>query len=174
MFDRRAQVGETMTWIVATIVIIVILFISIYVAGASDIAKKVVGLGREFEIKGHNDLLVTKSLTGYLLTNDGNGVVFEQLKDKENPLIDMNSFSNFNKEFSKNIFYKIYEKDYPDYIWMGIIFTDFGTKEVKFFGTSSREVCSSESVATHKDICITEQIKLDDIKIIEFIGANRE
>ena len=105
--NKRAQVGETMTWIVATIVIIVILVISIYIAGVSDITNKI--FSREFEIKGHNDLLVTKSLTSYLLTDDGKGVVFEQLKNKENPLTDMNSFSDFNKELPKNNFYKIYE-----------------------------------------------------------------
>ena len=63
--NKRAQVGETMTWIVATIVIIVILVISIYIAGVSDITNKI--FSREFEIKGHNDLLVTKSLTSYLI-----------------------------------------------------------------------------------------------------------
>ncbi len=127
MLDRRAQVGETMTWIVATIVIIVILVISIYIAGASGIAKKAI-LGREFEIKGHNDLLVTKSFVGYLLTKEEGEIenVFGQMVElNENERI-QNII--INPDLAKKIFKEIYNNDYPDNSWMGFILVQGSVK----------------------------------------------
>ena len=36
MFDKKAQIGETMTWVAATLIIIMILIISIFFASGSD------------------------------------------------------------------------------------------------------------------------------------------
>ena len=78
--NNKGQISETMMWVVATIVIVVILGISIYIAGISG----VLGLEKKVEIKDKSDLLVTKSFMGYLLSRDSSGKqVFEQLKDKE-------------------------------------------------------------------------------------------
>jgi len=109
--DKKAQIGETITWLVATVIIIVILIFSIFIAGF-------VGKDKEFQILPKKDLLATKSLSGYLLTQDDSGKkVFEQLKDEEN--LDK-VFNNFSGGLAARIFRGLYKKDYPFKIWLGI------------------------------------------------------
>lgn len=57
--NHKAQVGETMTWVVATIVIVVVLSFSILISiNIFD--------DKEFGVERKTDLLATKSLTGFL------------------------------------------------------------------------------------------------------------
>jgi len=103
--SKKAQIGETITWVVATVIIIVILILSIFIAGF-------VGKDKEFQILSKKDLLATKSLSGYLLTqNDSGEKVFEQLKNEEN-------LNDFNGHLAKKIF-GFYEDKYFG-IWLGV------------------------------------------------------
>ena len=77
--NKRGQLGETMTWIVATLIIVVILSITILVA---------VPLGSNKQIKiedKEKDFLATKSITSFLgngenveLLNNGNYEAFKE------------------------------------------------------------------------------------------------
>ena len=57
--NKKAQIGETMTWVVATLIIIVILGVSIFIVQFS-LSKK------EFVLFATNDLIVTKSVVSFL------------------------------------------------------------------------------------------------------------
>lgn len=108
MFNKKAQVGETMTWVVATIVIIVVLSFSILIS--INIFED-----KEFEVEKKTDLLVTKSLTGFLLTEDNNGIkVFDLIKNDE-------KINDFEGNLALDIFKKYYQKEgeYRD-VWFGI------------------------------------------------------
>ncbi len=117
--NKKAQIGETITWLVATVIIIVILVFSIFVTGF-------IGKDKEFETLPKKDLLATKSLSGYLLTSDDSGKkVFEQLKNEEN--LDT-FFNNFTGPLAVRIFKGLYQKDYPARIWLGIYTPNTFTK----------------------------------------------
>jgi len=94
--NKRGQIGETMTWVVATIIIIVILGIAIFIVSSSPF-KGVKKLESK-NIKA--DLLVTKSLLGYLST--------------ENNYNELNSNGDFNEgncELIKSIL-RLSQNDY--------------------------------------------------------------
>ena len=63
--NKKAQIGETMTWIIATIVIVVILIVSIYVTSLLAQTRKVIPY-QDFERE--NDLIMEKSLFAYFLS----------------------------------------------------------------------------------------------------------
>lgn len=65
MLCNRGQIGETLTWIVVTLIIILILSISIFVVSSSDFFKG----ERTFEVNKEADLLTTKSLTSFVMKN---------------------------------------------------------------------------------------------------------
>ena len=57
MWDKKAQIADTMTWVVATLVIVVILSISVFfTVGISD--KKLIFLDDK-----EKDFIATKSIT---------------------------------------------------------------------------------------------------------------
>ena len=76
---KKAQIGETMTWIIATIVIIAILIISIYISSLLGEAKSIIPY-KDFERK--NDLLMEKSLFAYFLA-DKSQIIYNQIKEQE-------------------------------------------------------------------------------------------
>jgi len=169
MFNKKAQVGETMTWIIATIIIVVILAISIFIVSSFSF-----GLGKEFKFDRETDLFVTKSFVGYLMTNDGENKIYDKLKNKNN--FDENSISKVDKDLSKKILYELYKKDYPDYRWMGIIHEEsYKTiTDYLFFGTmKERDGRNQDTFHTHKDTYISQEILLGKDKKIEFIGIKR-
>ena len=65
MPNKRGQVGETVTWIVATVVIIVILAISIFVVSALPKRDK----GSLKLIDKQKDFIATKSVVNFLIEN---------------------------------------------------------------------------------------------------------
>ena len=84
--NKRGQIGETMTWIIATLVIVVILSISVLVT---------IPLGSEKKIKiedKEKDFLATKSITSFL-RNETN---VELLKN-EDPKVFEEKLKNFLK-----------------------------------------------------------------------------
>jgi hypothetical protein len=72
--EKKAQVGETMTWIVATVVIVVILFISIFIVSP-------LGDSTKFKAERTSDLLATKSLVNYLLSEENGEIIYNNLNE---------------------------------------------------------------------------------------------
>lgn len=72
--NKHAQIGETLSWIVATAIIIFLLMISIAIVG---LGKK----EREIENEDKFNLVISKSLIGYLQTDEGTGKInYERLQ----------------------------------------------------------------------------------------------
>ncbi len=76
--DKKAQIGETMTWVVATIVIIVILIISIYAASLLAQKNKII---RYKEYERESDIVMEKSIFAYFLSGDNS--IYNELVQQE-------------------------------------------------------------------------------------------
>lgn len=74
---KKAQVATGMTWFVATIIIILILGVSIYVSSIGEI------FGRGFDFSKSADLFVTKSTSAYLLSSCDEGNIFNLINNKK-------------------------------------------------------------------------------------------
>jgi len=83
--NKRAQLGETMTWVVATIIIIVILVFSVFMI--SPITKN-----KKFESDKKTDLLATKDISSFLL-EDSNVELIKNSVENEN-------YDNFEEKFT--------------------------------------------------------------------------
>ena len=82
--NKKAQIGETITWVVATIIIIAILILSIYVASLLSNTKKTLTYASEGR-KG--DILMEKSLFAYFLANETDKeVIYSELKKNDFPI----------------------------------------------------------------------------------------
>jgi hypothetical protein len=152
---KAGQVGETVTWMVATVIIIVILLISI--------SATVVGV---FDFKNFNyikkaDVLASKSFFSYLLTESDEGTsVYEQLGSEKN-------FSSFNGELAKDIFTEFYEEEYLA-VWVGLLHNRLVLpyESNEYFGKrpeKSRGIGGLEAIVPH----ITEKVKLNEDKSVE-------
>ena len=122
LHNKKAVVGETLTWVVATLVVIVILVFSIFVTSLLAKGGEILGEHKELSSREEKDLLATKSLTGYLLTTGDSGEkVFEQLRGKGDSQETWKLFDESNGNLAKDIFLKLYGDDYKlDVIWLGI------------------------------------------------------
>jgi len=81
---KRAQVGETMTWILATIVLVVLLLTFIYATSILADFKKVVNYkAQEVEIKSISDLIVTKTSLAYLINDNNKNKINGWIKENE-------------------------------------------------------------------------------------------
>lgn len=79
--SRRAQVGETMTWVIATIIIIAALIISVYAASLLAQTKKTISFAKD---QGESDLIMEKSLFAYFLVDDTKkNLIYNRLKQQE-------------------------------------------------------------------------------------------
>ena len=106
--SKRGQIGETMTWIVATIIIILVLGASIFLSAIYiNQNKKIQSLSSQTK-----DVLASKSLYSYMLTGDASGKrVYSQIKEEG----DLN-------EFNGNLGIKIFSNFGDDYdaVWLGV------------------------------------------------------
>jgi hypothetical protein len=174
--SKRGQIGETMTWIIATIVIIVILAISIFIASVS--TSRLKRVNQEFFQTA--DILASKSMYSYLSTKDSEGkTIYEQLKGEGN-------LNEFNGNFALKIFRGLYEKDYlanPNNIWLGIVvetekkangescgnepqFCVLESMENKFFGGMPQGDRNTE-IGYHFVPFTSEKVQLENKKRIE-------
>lgn len=138
MLDRKkGQIGETMTWIVATLIIIVILIFSVMVASGSDFAKNILNLDRSVGKIG-GDRIVEKSFYSYLLTGDGQ--VYRDIKSE-------GSLNKINGDLAKSIFKEFYDDsgEYED-VWLGITnISEYGISKGEknvYFGSRPKEETS--------------------------------
>jgi len=133
--NKKGQVGETVTWIFATVVIISILGISFFIAEIS------FGENKKVDQTTQADILVSKSFFSYLLTDN----VYSQLEND-------GAFNEFNGELAEAVF-DSYRKDYPRYLWLG-----FGSKENKYFGISAFALTGKQDLFARGIIPVSEQI----------------
>jgi hypothetical protein len=152
MSSKKAQVGETMTWVVATIIIIVILIASIF------ISTFYLGGEKSVEFFKKTDTLASKSFFSYLLTKDNEeNLVYNQVKTEEN-------LNQFNGNLGEDIFKKFYRDEYED-VWLGIFSkrgSSFG-KRNDYFGFRKEP---GELVYTESGV-VSEKIQLNEDKSIE-------
>src|SRR3989344_3449581 len=112
--NKKAQTGDTITWLVATVVIVVVLAVSIFAASAF--------FHNEKDLKSNYfksvDTLASKSLFSYTVTKDASGkLVYQQLKEEEN-------LNYFNGNLALKVFRGLFQKDYlnnPNNIWLGFV-----------------------------------------------------
>lgn len=151
--NKRGQVGTTITWIVATIVIISILGITFFVAQFS------FGGNKDVSQITQVDTLVSKSFFSYLLTSNEGKKVYEQIKAEEN-------LSEVNGNLALKIFEEFYNEEYPVEIWLGII-DGINSEKNDFFGKGPE--ISREGVINNRVTrpFITEQLKLSGLKRLE-------
>lgn len=111
----RGQIAKTITWVIATIIIVLILVISVFLV--SFIKKD-----KQFSIIKWNDLLAAKSLSAFLLSKDiSGGIILKQLqKDEE--------ISYTNNWLFNLIFKRLYDKDFPERISLDISSTSLDDK----------------------------------------------
>jgi len=144
--NKLGQTGDTITWLVATVVIIVVLTVSIFAASIFFDKNKSLKSGT-FESA---DTLASKSLFSYVITKDSNGkVVYEQLKEEEN-------LGDFDGKLSVKIFIDLYKKEYLT-IWAGFFIDRTVSPYLsnEYFGAR---------VFKDEDRLITEEIKLKEDK----------
>jgi hypothetical protein len=104
MFNKKGQIAETMTWVIATITIVVILTLSIFIVQFGFKEKSFVFLKE-------NNLLATKSFTGYLLTENNGKKVFDLINDNE-------KINDFEGNLAASVF-RLSSKEYL--VWIGVM-----------------------------------------------------
>ena len=96
IFNKRGQASESMTWIAATLIIIVLLGISIY---AASLLSKLKIIDYETEERTH-DIVMEESLFSYFLVQDSvfQKKIFENLEkmDREEKF-----YEDFNSKFQQ-------------------------------------------------------------------------
>lgn len=160
MKNKKAQTGEAITWLVATVIIVLILAISIFVSSLSFKNAKDIGFFKK------TDTLASKSLFSYLLTKDTEGNnVHTQLKNQEN-------LNEFNGNLGKEIFQKYYGSEYED-VWVGIILDRdlLPALPNDFFGRRPSGIRPSGEISTKGKYVssISEKIYINENKILELI-----
>lgn len=105
VLNKKGQVGETVTWIFATVVIIVILGISLA------IAEFYLGENKDIGQTNQVDILASKSFFSYLLTDD----VYGKIKSSPDGL------DGEAGKLASDIFEEFYGKEYLR-VWLGIRF----------------------------------------------------
>lgn len=118
MLSKKAQMAETITWWVATTIIIVVLLISISVVSFQ--VKD-----RKFTIEKKDDLLVTKSFVGFMLSSDTpiSGNIFSQVKEEiGSPKDKLAGLKLLHVDLAKKIFPVLYSRgEIKNYFWMGVV-----------------------------------------------------
>ena len=148
--SKRGQVGETVTWMVATVIIIVILALAILASSFSLGANKNVGRSDAA------DAVATGSFLSWLLTKDTQGkTVYEVIKTEEN-------LNEFNGKLSIKVLQDFYIKEHST-IWLGIVSTSTSS-----FGISTSNTYLGTRILKDTNTLITQRIRVAENKFIEF------
>jgi hypothetical protein len=111
MHNKKATVGETTTWLVATIIIILVLAIAIFISTAY------IGKGKNLRSENYKDFLSATSVFSYLLTEDGAGInYYSKLASKT-------GFDEITGSFAIDIFegiHKFQDERYKN-VWFGFV-----------------------------------------------------
>jgi|SRR5271157_5297093 len=105
--NNRAQAGETITWLFATIIIVVVLLVSILVASILEGPDKKVQMYPE-------DLLAQRTFLSYLLTKGTSGQIIY------NEINGAGDFNSDNGNLAATIFKNLYDGYYNWALYLGI------------------------------------------------------
>lgn len=162
MKNKRAQIGETITWVVATVIIILILAISL------SVSSFYIRNSKDLSFFKTTDTLASKSFFSYLLTKDTEGsIVYEQLKKQEN-------LNEFNGNLGKKIFLDFYAKEHEG-VWVGILTNKLGylgepdSLPNNYFGDRPKNMILKESKTPIPNPGIFEKIKLNENKFVDLV-----
>jgi len=159
--NKKAQIGETMTWVVATLVIITILAVSIFISTA--FLNKYKRPSSSYSQAA--DILGSESFYSYLLTNNQEGnSIYEQLKTEDN-------LNDFNGNLGVSIFKNFYGKEYND-VWLGIIFsrTLLPAKSNAFFDNHPSSIKGGDIYGRVSDYVLDNVILNEDKTINLYLG----
>lgn len=105
--QNKAQIGETTTWIIATIVIIAILTISIFISAFY------FGNNKDVHVSSSPDFVASGSFFSWLLTNDQNNQnSYSQIQNQEN-------LNDFNGPLAVGI--SNYSNEKYRFVWTGVV-----------------------------------------------------
>jgi len=159
MNNKRAQVSETMTWIVATIIIIIMLLVSVFLAS-------LVGKNKAFPIQNDFDLFEHKSFMAYLMTKDTNGqTIYDEIKND-------GDLNDFNGNFANKIFVGLYSGFYNQAIFLGINQNTLiaPMQNNKYFTIPPGETPSSLLRSSDdRNIVVKDAIPLNENKLLQMI-----
>ncbi len=158
---KNGQIAETITWIVATVIIILILAASLLISSLSIGNKKDIGFVKT------TDTLASKSLFSYLLTKDAEGIaIYGQLKNQEN-------LNEFNGNLGKTIFEEFYGGEYVN-VWLGIINTQsFKGEKNDYFGEKPADTKFENTKVESTSAKATELIKINNDKAIQVVLSHK-
>ena len=105
--NKKAEVGETMTWFVATLVIIVFLGITIFIVGF-------IKNERELTFAPNRDSIAAKSLSAFMLTKDEEKIILEKISEDKD-------LSDFSGKISVKVLKEIYSEHYSNIALKGSI-----------------------------------------------------
>lgn len=168
MFNKKqGQVGETATWLVATVIIVVILSVSIFVSTIGPWGKKDVPLSDDV------DYLTSKSFFAYALTEEEGATIHNSFKEE-------GDFTDFNGELALRIFEDFYGDEYG-YVWFGLVTKEFPVQTSsrnEYFGR--RDVTAGDfglrgSIFDRKIVpVLTESVHIEGNKSLELSLVPRD
>ena len=143
--NKNAQIGETVTWVVATVIIIIILIFSTYIASILASASGT----RNFDFKKTTDLVAFESFQAYLRTDVGGQMRYLKLQGAQD-------LDQQDCDAEKDIFEKVYKERY------NYVFLMMGS----FFGCRDSNGSLNVNLFSGPDI-VSESIKLGQNKEVE-------
>jgi len=154
---KKAQVGNTATWMVATVAIVIILLFSIFLSTSYFSDQKRVASDNQF-----NQPAVS-SFFSYALTENSQGErVYDKIKQEE----DLNEF---NGNLALDIFYEFYSDLYNG-VWLGVNFEGFGVRKNDYFGTRPTTIRGGD--VNKKNVPhLSEELNLTSTKFLELALA---
>ena len=162
--SKRAQISEGITWIVATIAIIIILLFSVFIT--SLISSKDTKIKADY----FNSNINQKSFLSYLLTNENSGkTIYSEITAEE-------KINNANGNLAIKVFRDLYKDNYIE-IWFGI--SNLGTGvlggtslngvENEFFGKKPKLTAAGAFGAVASKEADSSVVKFADKKFLEVI-----
>lgn len=149
--NKKGQMGETITWVVATIIVVVILGISISILSFNTDSRKMI-------IPITSDIFAVKSLVSYLSTNN----IYNELSAEG-----VEDFTSESGTLASNIFYGIYNEKVSG-VWVGFFIEELiPQKKNDFFPKISNIRGGDVSFKSRYAAEISEKIILGENKFIE-------
>lgn len=138
--NKRAagEIGQTIIWVVATLIIFAMLIISVFATTALGKLKQVNNLvnalGNPISSTVYDfDLFAEKSFESFLFTKFNSETAYQQIKNEGN-------LNDANGNLAKNIFPKLYEMTYKS-IWVGVLIKPNHIINNLYFPTRSVREC---------------------------------
>lgn len=133
--NKKGQIGQVLTWVIAGILIVVMLGVSIFLAHAiatnpGKLFAGKISTGKVFAQQSSVDLFAGQSVISFLLTNESStSRIYENLKSDGN-------FNSYNGNLASKIFNGLYGKYYAG-IYLGVSNSPNTASDNKYFSVPS-------------------------------------